>query len=645
MSCRLPQVVSVDPQKCVNCHACIAKCPVKHCNDASGDYVSVNHDMCIGCGACIRACHHEARQIVDDLDGFLNDLNRRTPMVVFVAPAIAAAFPNQYLQLNGFLKHAGVSAIFDVSFGAELTVITYLEHLKKAKPACVIAQPCPALVSYMEIYQPELLRYLAPADSPMVHVMKMVKAFYPQFRNHRFAMLSPCIAKKREFVAVGIGDYNVTFTTLQQYLDSHHINLAAYDAVDYDNPPAERAVLFSTPGGLLRTAERWSPEVRNVTRKIEGPGTIYEYLKGLPQQIARGNAPLVVDCLNCEAGCNGGSGTQNIHKNLDEIESLVEKRKEEMLRRHHRSGPLSQKRSKQAIERTLRQYWRDGLYGRSYRDLSDNNPVRSISPAQLEAAYARLGKHSEKDVLNCCACGYGSCEEMAKALTYGLNRPENCHHYQSMLLRDYITRHRDLAETSLNNLQELVRMSDAQMHDFQALKEQVEQASAIAGDLKPIVSSITGIALQTNLLALNASIEAARAGELGRGFAVVANEVKKLAINSHGEVEKITPFADQLLDFFQSVITLSDRTAKQLDVTTKLGRDMAEATRGLLEEDEQKSGNGHHAPENEKRNGNGHRKNGNGYGTNGGNGVRPHLELEYSSPAGDRPVFSLDSDN
>ncbi|HPS02215.1 MAG TPA: [Fe-Fe] hydrogenase large subunit C-terminal domain-containing protein, partial [Candidatus Sumerlaeota bacterium] len=452
MSCRLPQVVSVDAQKCVNCHACIAKCPVKHCNDASGDYVSVNHDMCIGCGACIRACRHEARQIVDDLDAFLKDLERGTPIVAFAAPAVAAAFPGQYLQLNSFLKQAGVSAVFDVSFGAELTVITYLEYLKKAKPACVIAQPCPALVSYMEIYQPELLRYLAPANSPMVHAMKMVQAFYPQYRNHRFMVLSPCIAKKREFVAVGIGDYNVTFTSLQKYLESRHISLSAYEAEDYDNPPAERAVLFSTPGGLLRTAERWSPEVRSVTRKIEGPGTIYEYLKGLPQQIERGNAPLVVDCLNCEAGCNGGSGTRNIHKSLDEIETLVEQRKEEMLRRHHRSGPLGQKRSKQVIERTLRRYWREGLYGRSYRNLSDNNPVHPISQTQLEAAYVRLGKRSERDVLNCCACGYGSCEEMARALTYGLNRPENCHHYQSMLLHDYITRHRELAETSLNNL-------------------------------------------------------------------------------------------------------------------------------------------------------------------------------------------------
>jgi len=43
-------VIQVDEKKCLNCHACISACPVKYCNDGSGDIVHVNHDMCIGSG-------------------------------------------------------------------------------------------------------------------------------------------------------------------------------------------------------------------------------------------------------------------------------------------------------------------------------------------------------------------------------------------------------------------------------------------------------------------------------------------------------------------------------------------------------------------------------------------------------------------
>ena len=45
----LPEIVGVDKEKCINCHNCISVCPVKYCNDGSGDYVTVNPFMCIGC--------------------------------------------------------------------------------------------------------------------------------------------------------------------------------------------------------------------------------------------------------------------------------------------------------------------------------------------------------------------------------------------------------------------------------------------------------------------------------------------------------------------------------------------------------------------------------------------------------------------
>ena len=114
-------------------------------------------------------------------------------MVAFVAPAAAAHFGEHHLRLNGWLKAMGARAVFDVSFGAELTIASYVHYLKTERPGFLIAQPCPAVVSYLELYQPELLPYLAPVDSPMVHVMKMVKPFYWSTR-YEFLVVSPCVA-------------------------------------------------------------------------------------------------------------------------------------------------------------------------------------------------------------------------------------------------------------------------------------------------------------------------------------------------------------------------------------------------------------------------------------------------------------------
>lgn len=313
----LSHILDVNEEKCVNCHKCIAVCPIKYCNDGSGNTVKVNNDMCIGCGACIKACTHDARSYCDDTKKFTEALTRKEKMVAIVAPAIAANLPGEYLKINTLLKELGIDAVFDVSFGAELTVKSYVDHIVNNKPKAVISQPCPAIVTYIQIYQPELLQYLAPADSPMMHTMKMIKKYYTKYSNHKIVVISPCVAKRREFEEVGIGDFNVTIKSLKKLIDDNEIDLSQYSETEYDNPPAERAVLFSTPGGLLRTAEREVPTIGQISRKIEGQGSIYPYLENLNQQIISGYAPVLIDCLNCHVGCNGGPGTLNQDKHPD----------------------------------------------------------------------------------------------------------------------------------------------------------------------------------------------------------------------------------------------------------------------------------------------------------------------------------------
>ena len=63
----LAEIISVDRDKCANCHVCINVCPVKVCNVAMDDHVEINPDLCIGCGQCIEACQFEARNGMDDL--------------------------------------------------------------------------------------------------------------------------------------------------------------------------------------------------------------------------------------------------------------------------------------------------------------------------------------------------------------------------------------------------------------------------------------------------------------------------------------------------------------------------------------------------------------------------------------------------
>jgi hypothetical protein len=271
----------------------------------------------------------------------------------------------------------------------------------------------------------------------MLHIMKMIREYHPEYRDYKIGVLSPCIAKRREFDETGFGDYNVTFLALYEYLKQNKVNLASFKALNYGNPPAERAVTFSMPGGLLLTAERHKPGIGKVIRKIEGVTSIYPYLADVAITINSGDGksgelPLLVDCLNCEKGCNGGTGTRNSETPMDKLEAPIWKRRTEMEAKY--GGSKSAAKNQKKVNQVLSRYWKPDLYHRSYRDISENYILKTPDNQELTEVYRSLRKYGEKDFYDCNTCEYGTCYGMAIAIFNGLNRPENCHHYGLTLI-------------------------------------------------------------------------------------------------------------------------------------------------------------------------------------------------------------------
>ena len=608
---KLIKVVGIKEENCLNCHRCIGVCPVKFCNNGTGDYVELNDDLCIGCGACIEACivahdgneEKSARYPLDDVEEFKEVLDSRQEVAALVAPSAHCNFDGA--RLITALKRLGVKAVFDVSLGAEFTIAAYHQALFTGEfPTPLIAQPCPVIVKYIEIQHPDLIKYLAPSGSPVHNLAVYIKSRYPQYV---LAFISPCLAKKREFADSQIIKYNVTYKSLEKLFQEKDINVDALEKGSFDgSPEAEIAVNFSTPGGLKECYLHWYPETKSkMITKIEGPLVYEKYLADLERDIKlkKAHLPVIVDILNCEKGCNMGPGTINHADSIDRIEGKIAERVDKN---------KSHLKNKRVLRRLLKNIIAEHNFSYTcYQNLSENIIIKKPTESELQDIYAKMHKESEKDMRNCRSCGYRSCYEMAVAVFNNLNKPDNCYLYRekeileekkiieesialaqknkqlfeeksieaedsTKKIKEILDQVSEIFKEITANVKEISSSSEITFEKFSLIIDNLSNFEQISNEvvvrtrnLIPIVNTIGEVADQTNLLALNAAIEAARAGEKGRGFAVVAEEIRKLADKTNEELMKIKPFVEEIIS----------QVAMQNQETTKVKEQSAESKR------------------------------------------------------------------
>lgn len=434
----LPEVIRLDKEKCRHCLACLLVCPVKLCNVVEPDGISVNADLCIGCGECIRACQekgHHARSGVDDFGAFLEELHSGVDVGVMVAPAAAVNYGTNFKKILTALRRMGVKHVFDVSFGAEITTFQYYKEIKNQQQRPLIAQPCPAVVSYIEIYQPELIPYLIEVHSPALNTAIWLKS-KPEFKNLKLAFLGPCLAKRREIHdenTRGIISFSITFNSLDRYLAQESLVIDSLKPSGFDTPEAERAVAFSEPGGLTETFKRFGVPIKkyDITR-VEGPYEVFtNYLPELKNDISQKETPILVDILNCQYGCNGGpAATHNL--NRYQIEKVMEQRIEEQKTKHK---SVQQTDEAAVLTEIFADLDNQGLdFSRKYSDKSSGRLLRQPKPEEEEQVWRDMHKLTEEERrINCASCGYGNCRSMMMAIVNKLNHVESCKYY---LLKD-----------------------------------------------------------------------------------------------------------------------------------------------------------------------------------------------------------------
>jgi Na+-translocating ferredoxin:NAD+ oxidoreductase RNF subunit RnfB len=427
------EIIIVNTDKCVGCNACIRSCPAPEANITTklndGRFVTnVNPEKCIGCGECVRSCTHGARDFIDDTPEAMAAVRKREKVIVLATPSIKSVFPTKWKGILNWFREEGC-LIYDVSFGADICTWAHLRAIQNQIVDSIITQPCAAIVRYIETYQPNLLKNLSPIHSPIMCAVIYIKQYLKQ--SHKILVLSPCVAKKYEFLETMQVDFNVTFKKLLGYFKEHGIRIPDDDgedfAYDFEDEQGQLGAVYPRPGGLRDNLWMHDPEI-NITTS-EGVHKVYPELD-MYAALEDAKKPQVFDVLSCEFGCNVGAGTDTQQTVFDIMHTMREVEKEARQRRKITGGFF-----RGGEDRLFKRFDEELMLDDFIRKYKAVTISRTPSDRELNPIFESMGKVTDQDKqYNCHACGYPSCKAMATAIYRGLNTPENCIVYTKSLL-------------------------------------------------------------------------------------------------------------------------------------------------------------------------------------------------------------------
>jgi signal transduction histidine kinase/iron only hydrogenase large subunit-like protein len=427
-------------EHCKKCYSCVRICPTKAIMVHSGE-ANIIAEKCISCGYCVNYCSQGAKRIRSSVSEVVALLDSGRACSAMLAPSFPAAFPDLDPQrLAGALAACGFSGVHEVAYGADLVSHEYdriyRELVGSGKPRFLISSPCPAVVSYVEKFCPDLVPFLARIMSPMEAMAKVIRerpAGSGAPLPRAIVFIGPCVAKKVEATRGPLVDEVLTFQELQELFETRGIDPEAQDCRPFDPPMANLGRIYPVTGGLLKAAAINADLIESPVKVVEGSARITELLETLNEHIHAGKpvATRLFDLLFCE-GCIAGpaiTGELHLHERKNFIVEYIANR------------PLMRNNRK----------WVRANKGNLRLDLSkafraEPGGEEPVPEEDIRRILAMTGKTLPEHELNCRACGYGSCREKAVAVHRGIAEVEMCLPYLITKLESAIS---DLKENQI----------------------------------------------------------------------------------------------------------------------------------------------------------------------------------------------------
>ncbi len=320
---------------------------------------------CMQCGQCVLVCPTGALMEHSEIANVDKAMKEGKFVVCQVAPAVRATIAEEFgekIGTNGTKKmiaalhRLGFSRVFDVNFGADLTIMEegteLLERIKNGGVLPQITSCSPGWINYMEYFYSDLIPNMSTCKSPHQMQGAITKTYFANAHNIDpkdiyVVSIMPCTAKKyeksrKEMEVDGLRDVDAVLTTreLARMIKRSGINwdrLPEDEEFDQDllGQYTGAAVIFGVTGGVMEAALRTAyheltgkeygkvnfEQVRGLEgvreASIDVNGTVIKVAmasgmksaKVLLDQIRDGKSPYAfIEIMGCPGGCINGGG-------------------------------------------------------------------------------------------------------------------------------------------------------------------------------------------------------------------------------------------------------------------------------------------------------------------------------------------------
>lgn len=381
-----------DPEKCIMCRRCEVMCNEVQTVGAltafgrgfntvvaPAEMKPLAESPCVYCGQCVSVCPTAALTGVGYISEVWDALfNPAKKVIVQVAPAVRVAIgeefgmnPGQVVtgKMVAGLRRLGFDAIFDTTFGADLTVIEeaneIMSRLKENKNLPILTSCCPGWINFIDYHFPTLKYMPSSCKSPQQMTGSIAKNYYAKKmgmdpKDVVVVSVMPCIAKKYEAnlpyqKSNGLQDvdYSITTRELAKMLKEGAVDLKFMPEESFDNPLGESTgagVIFGATGGVLEAALRTVYEkftgktledvnfmavrgtqgIREASIDINGRTVRVAALSGLGnarkvlEKIVKGEEHYdIIEIMACPSGCVNGGGQPYTHNRDEVIEQRI----------------------------------------------------------------------------------------------------------------------------------------------------------------------------------------------------------------------------------------------------------------------------------------------------------------------------------